>query len=434
MPKKVREFGPLEVKRAVHPGHAERNHWIAVGGVSGLLLQVAPSGSKSWILRTVVGTKRRAIGLGGYPEVSLAAAREAARAAKARIADGADPIEERKATKAALAAAQKRGLLFKEAVDRFCAAKLEGLRNEKHKDQWRATLETYAVPTMGDMLVSEINVHDVLRALEPIWTGKTETASRLRGRIEAVLDWAKVSGHRTGENPAAWKGNLDALLPKPGQVKRARNHPAIALDQAAAWFAALHQRKGTAARALEFLVLTAARSGEVRGAVWDEFDLKAGLWTIPAERMKAKREHRVPLTPAAQAIVTAMPKLDGSPFVFAAPRGGELSDMSLSAVTRRMQEEEVEAGRKGWLEPRSGRPTVPHGLRSTFRDWAAERTDYPRDMAEIALAHEVGSEVERAYRRGDMVERRRAMMNAWSNFLEGRDAGVVVTFPLEARA
>lgn len=434
MPKKVREFGPLEVKRAAHPGHADRNHWIAVGGVSGLLLQITPNGSKSWILRTIVGTKRRAIGLGGYPEVSLAAAREAARAAKARVVEGADPIEERKAIKAALAAAQKRGLLFKDAVGRYCAAKLDGLRNEKHRDQWRATLETYAVPTMGDMLVSDINVHDVLRALEPIWTGKTETASRLRGRIEAVLDWAKVKGHRTGENPAAWKGNLDALLPKPGQVKRSKNQPALALGDAAAWFSALRKRNGTAARALEFLVLTAARSGEVRGAVWEEFDLKAGLWTIPAERMKAKREHRVPLTPAALAIVTAMPKLGGSSFVFAAPRGGELSDMSLSAVMRRMQEEEIEVGRKGWLDPRSSRPAVPHGWRSTFRDWAAERTDYSRDMAEIALAHDVGTEVERAYRRGDMLEKRRAMMSSWADFLGGKAVGVVVSFPVQAQA
>lgn len=416
MPKMAAELSAIEIRRLKHPG-GTGNRLVAVGGVSGLHLQLLPGGGKSWILRTLVAGKRREIGLGGFPDVQLAQARERAREAKDAIRRGIDPVEERKAAKAALAAARRRGLLFKDAVDRFCEAKLEGLRNAKHKDQWRSTLETYANPELGDMLVSEIAVQDVQRALAPIWSGKTETASRLRGRIEAVLDWAKVSGHRTGDNPARWRGNLDALLPKPGQVKRPKNQPALALGDAAPWFAALRQRKGTAARALEFLTLCAARSGEVRGAVWSEFDLKAGLWTIPAERMKAKREHRVPLSPAAAAIVEAMPRMEGSPFVFAAPRGGELSDMTLSAVMRRMHGDEIEEKRKGWLDPRNGRPAVPHGLRSTFRDWTAERTDYPRDMAEIALAHDVGSEVERAYRRGDMMEKRRKMMADWARFL-----------------
>lgn len=419
MPKMAAELSAIEIRRLKHPG-GKGNHLVAVGGVSGLHLQLLPGGGKSWILRTLVAGRRREIGLGGFPDVQLAQARERAREAKDAIRRGIDPIEERKAAKASLAAARRRGVLFKDAVDRFCAAKLEGLRNEKHKDQWRSTLETYAVPELGDMLVSEIAVQDVQRVLEPIWTGKTETASRLRGRIEAVLDWAKVSGHRSGENPARWKGNLDALLPKPGQVKRSRNQPALALGDAAVWFAALAKRKGTAPRALEFLALCASRSGEVRGAVWEEFDLAAAIWTIPAKRMKAKREHRVPLTPAAVAIVEAMPQIEGSPFVFAAPRGGELSDMALSAVMRRMQEDETKEGRRGWLDPRNGRPAVPHGLRSTFRDWAAERTDYPRDMAEIALAHDVGNEVERSYRRSDMIEKRRAMMADWATFLGGR--------------
>jgi integrase len=419
MPKMAAELSAIEIKRLKHLGGDHRT-MVAAGGVSGLHLQLLPSGGKSWILRTLVAGKRREIGLGGFPDVTLAQARERARDAKDAIRRGVDPIEERKAARASLVAARRRGLLFKDAVDQYLVAKLEGFRNEKHRYQWRATLETYAVPTMGEMLVAEITVQDVHLALGQIWTTKTETATRLRGRIEAVLDWAKVSGHRSGDNPARWKGNLDALLPKPGQVARSVNHPALSIADAPAWFAALRLRNGTAARALEFLTLCAARSGEVRGATWDEFDLAAALWTIPADRMKAVREHRVPLTPAAVAIVEAMPRLKDSPFVFAAPRAGQLSDMTLSAVMKRMQEAEVAAGRNGWLDPRTGRPAVPHGLRSTFRDWAAERTDYPRDMAEIALAHNVGSDVERAYRRGDQMEKRRAMMADWARYLEAK--------------
>lgn len=273
------------------------------------------------------------------------------------------------------------------------------------------------------MLVNDIAVQDVLRALQPIWHDKTETAKRVRGRIESVLSWATVAGHRQGDNPARWKGNLDALLPKPAKVAKSDNWPALALDDAALWFAALRQRDGMAARALEFLCLTASRSGAVRQAAWAEFDLEAGLWTAPALHMKMKREHRVPLPPEAVALLRALPRMEGNPLVFPAPRGGVLSDMSLSAVMRRMQEAEEKADRPGWLDPRSGRPAVPHGLRSTFRDWAAERTHYPREMAEIALAHDVGSEVERAYRRGDMMEKRRGLMAAWAGFLSDRRPG-----------
>lgn len=416
MPKLAKELTALDVKRLRHPGHG-RNVQIAVGGVSGLLLQILPTGARTWILRARVGGRRREIGLGGFPEVPVAQARERARIAKDEIRGGIDPVAQRKARRAALAAQQRRGMTFADAVNRFLEAKLAEFGNEKHRKQWRSTLDTYASPVIGAALVSEIGVHDVARVLEPIWTTKTETASRLRGRIESVLAWATVAGHRAGDNPARWKNNLDAVLPKPGRVAKVENHPALSLTDVPTWFSALRERKGAAARALEFLTLCASRSGEVRGATWSEFDLDAGLWTIPAARMKAAREHRVPLTDEAVAIVRAMPRL--SDFVFAAPRGGALSDMALSAVMRRMQETETAAGRAGWLDPRSGRPAVPHGLRSTFRDWVSEATEYPRDMAEIALAHSVGSEVERAYRRGDQLEKRRAMMANWAAFLGG---------------
>lgn len=384
----------------------------------GLFLRVEPNGSRRWVQRIVIRGKRSELGLGSYPLVSLAHAREQALDNRRIARMGGDPLAEKRA--------RAEIPTFAEAVDKFLTSKLDEFRSEKHRAQWRSTLDTYAAPVLGDKLVSDIGFREVVRVLEPIWRDKTETATRLRGRIEAVLGWATVSGYLSGDNPARWKGNLDALLPKPGKVATTANHPALALDQAAAWFAALRKREGMAARALEFLALTAARSGEVRGALWSEFDLEAGLWNVPASRMKAQREHRVPLTAELVAMLKALPTMEQSPFVFFAPRGGMLSDMSLSAVMRRMQEAEVAADRPGYLDPRSGRPAVPHGLRSTFRDWAAERTDYPRDMAEMALAHTVGSDVERAYRRGDMLEKRRAMMAAWGRFLRGEAGQKVV--------
>lgn len=415
MPKMAPELSAIEIKRLKHPGGG-LNAMVAVGGVSGLYMQLLPSGGRTWVLRTRVGGKTRDMGLGGYPEVGLAAARDKAREAKDKIRQGIDPVEERKAARASLIAARNRGLSFADAVDRYLASRLEEFRNDKHKAQWRSSLDSYAKPQIGDMLVQDITVQDVLLTLQPIWASKTETASRLRGRIEAVLSWATVAGHRTGDNPARWGGNLKELLPKPSKVAKSDNQPALSLTDAPTWFAALRAREGMGSRALEFLALTAARSGEVRGAIWDEIDLDNALWVIPASRMKMDREHRVPLPPVAVALLKALPRLQDNPLVFPAARGGQLSDMTLSATMKRMHESEVEAGRKGWLDSRNGRPAVPHGLRSTFRDWAAE-TGQARDMAEIALAHRVGSDVERAYRRSDMVERRRAMMADWAKFL-----------------
>lgn len=414
MPKRAKELSALEVRRLHHPSNG-RNVTFAVGGQAGLLLQITPSGARSWILRASVDGRRREIGLGPYPDVTLAQARERAREKRDAIWRGVDP-----------AAPVQQTLIFDKAVDQFLAAKLEEFRNEKHRKQWRATLDTHASKHLGKMPVGQIDVHDVLRVLAPIWSTTTETASRLRGRIESVLAWALVSGHRTGDNPARWKGNLDAILPKPGKVAKSENHPALALSDAGRWFGDLRKREGTSARALEFLALTAARSGEVRGATWGEIDLDAAIWTVPAARMKARKEHRVPLTAEAVALLKARPKGDAGDLVFAAVMGGTLSDMSLSAVMRRMQESEVAAGKTGFLDPRSKRPAVPHGLRSTFRDWAAERTVYPREMAEIALAHTVGTEVERAYRRGDMVEKRRVMMAGWGRFLRAEVSPKVI--------
>lgn len=404
----------------VHPGGGRRNVCVPVGGVDGLQLQVTPTGARSWLLRTTVAGRRRSLGLGSYPTVTLASARERAREAREAIWRGVDPVEERRRARAALAADRARGLTFRQAVEKALRAKSAEFRSDKHRKQWRATLDTYAAPALGDMLVADISVQDVRRALAPIWESKTETASRLRGRIEAVLAWATVNGHREGDNPARWKGNLDAILPKPSKVAKVTHHPALALGDVADWFADLRRRDGMATRALELMAMTAARSGEVRGATWAEVDLDAATWTIPAARMKAGKEHRVPLTAEAVALLEALPRFEGSPYVFPAARGGMLSDMALSACMKRINE----ARRGGYMDTRSGRPAVPHGLRSTFRDWCAER-GVDRDMAEIALAHTVGSDVERAYRRSDMFDRRRALMDSWGRFLRGEGGNVV---------
>ncbi len=409
MPRKAKEMSAVEVRKIAHLGTGG-NRNVAVGGVDGLLLQVTPTGARSWLLRATVKGTRRQIGLGAYPDVTLAQARERARGVKDMIWQGIDPL------------AEKRRLTFAQAMEKTLEARTAEFRNEKHKKQWRSTLDAYAVPMLGNMAVSDIDVSDVLRVLEPIWATKTETASRLRGRIEAVLSWATVGGHRTGDNPARWRGNLDAVLPKPGKVAKVKHNPALSLADAADWFTDLRKRDGMATRALEFVALTTARSGEVRGATWAEIDLDAGVWIIPAERMKAGKEHRVPLTQEAVALLKALPRMKGSDYVFPAARGGALSDMALSACMKRINE----AREGGYLDPRSGRPAVPHGLRSTFRDWAAERTEFERDMAEIALAHTVGSTVERAYRRSDMIEKRRQMMAAWARFLKGEAGAKVV--------
>jgi integrase len=426
MPRVAKELSALEVKRLAHPSGHGRPVTFAVGGVAGLLLQITPNGGRTWILRTRVGAKRREIGLGGA-SFTLAQARERARDALAMIRDGIDPVEDRKAKRAALVVAQKRGLTFADAMDTYCAAKMSEFRSERHRQIWRSSMALHVIPALGGMLVSDIDRQDILRVLTPLWQDKTETARRLRGRIEAVLSWATVNGHRTGDNPAKWKGNLSADLSTPSKVAGRQNHPAVMLDDAASWFADVRSRSGSATRALEFLALTASRSGEVRGAAWEEIDLDKALWIVPASRMKMAREHRVPLTPEAVALLKALPRFEDNPLVFPAPRGGMLSDAGISACMKRINE----AREGGYIDRVNKRPAVPHGLRSTFRDWAAERTEYPRDMAEIALAHQVGSEVERAYRRGDMIEKRRGMMAAWGRFLRG-DAGAKVV-PIKGR-
>lgn len=416
MPKVAAELSALEVRSLSHPS-GKGNALFAVGGVSGLYLQISPKGGRSWILRTTVGKARRDIGLGGFPTVTLAQARDKAREARDKIERGVDPVAERQAAKAALVAAAGRGLTFEKAMDSYLSAKLDAFKNVKHRQQWQNTLTQYALPVLGKMMVQDIDVRDVLRVLQPLWNIKTETASRLRGRIESVLSWATVAGHRGGDNPARWAGNLKELLPAPSKVAKEGNQPALTLEDAPRWFAALKVRAGMGARALEFLAMTAARSQEVRGATWDEINLDQAVWIVPAARMKMGREHRVPLSAEAVSLLKALPRMKDSPLIFPAARGGQLSDMTVSAVMRRMSDAEIAEGGTGFIDRVSKRSAVPHGLRSTFRDWVAERTNFPSEIAEVALAHRISNAVEASYRRGDMIEKRRRMMSDWVEFL-----------------
>lgn len=382
----------------------------------GLFLRVRASGSKQWMQRVTINGKRHEMGLGSPPAVSLAAARKAALDNKGRAMLGGDPLAEKRAL--------RDQLTFAEAVERYLASKLAEFENQKHGKQWRSTLERYALPVLGRMPVQSIGVLDVLRVLQPIWSDKTETANRLRGRIEAVLSWATVSGHRDGDNPARWKGNLSELLPKPTKISKPRHQPALSVSDLPHWWSKLAQRDGMAAKALQFLTLTAARSGEVRGMTWDEVvyssseEGEGAIWAVPGARMKNGRDHRVPLPRAAVTLLRGLPRLEDSPFVFFSARGGMLSDMTISAAMRRLHEAQEQSGGLGYLDPKSKRPAVPHGLRSSFRQWAAEE-GYPRDMAEMALAHWLGTDVERAYQRSDMLLRRRTMMEAWAGFVTG---------------
>ncbi|MDF2141734.1 site-specific integrase [Paenirhodobacter sp. CAU 1674] len=412
MPKKAKEISALEVKRLSTPG------FHPVGGVPGLHLRINDGAGKSWILRVVVQGKRRDIGLGGFPDISLASARDAARAMRAKIHEGIDPIEERAQERQRLAAERSRALTLADAIEQFLTSgKLDALSNPKHRAQWRSTLDTYVVPVIGKKRLVDINVADIKSVLDPIWQTKHETARRVRSRIEAVISWATVHGLRGGDNPARWQANLKELMPDVGKAAIKHHRPALPVRDVQAWFAELKTREGLAARALEFLTLTATRSQEVRFATWEEIDLEGEIWTIPAERMKMRREHRVPLSPSAMELLRTQPRMAGTELVFPSSRNGVMSDMTLSAVMRRMDEDKTKLDRVGWPDPVLKRPAVPHGLRSTFRDWVSEKTEYPSDMAEVALAHKVGNAVEQAYRRGDMLAKRRQMMVDWAAFI-----------------
>jgi integrase len=404
MPKKARELTALEVRRIIKAG------FYPVGGVSGLALYVKESGARSWILRKKVGQRRPDIGLGGFPDVKLEQARDKARHIAEQIRQGIDPLAARKEAAAALRLATAKALTFDEAALNCHTAKKAGFRNDKHKADWMNSIKTHVSPVIGSLPVGEIEQPHILKVLQPIWETKTETATRVRQRIEAVLAWAIASKYRTGDNPARWKGSLEHSLAAANKVRRVMHHAALPWQEVGAFMVDLRNAEGMGARALEFAILTAARSGEVRGAVWDEISLAEKLWTIPGKRMKAGKAHRVPLTDDAIRILKALPRFDDCPYVFASPRGKMLSDMTLSAVTRRMKVD-----------------VVPHGFRSTFKDWARSNTNYPDEVSELALAHISSDETRAAYARDELLPKRRLLMIDWAKYCGTvqRKAGVV---------
>jgi integrase len=400
----------------------------------GLHLHVRADGRAGWVLRYRLHRQQRDMSLGGWPEVGLKEARNLARAARQHISEKRDPIRERQRESAEATLANSRERTFEAAVDSAFAAR-EGIwKNEKHKWQWKATLEKHALPILGKLPVSEVTVDDVMRVLRPIWSVTPETASRLRGRIETVLDHAHALKWRTGENPARWKGNLAELLPNPSKLAPVQRQPALPWPQVPSFMAALRERQGQAALALQFAILTAARTGEVRGATWAEIDMEARVWTVPAARMKAGEMHRVPLSDAAMKVLAQVrpEKPKGTAIIFANTRGSALSDMALTMLVRGMALDGLEEGEPPRWRDVAGRAVVPHGFRSSFRDWAGETRPEGREVAERALAHVVRG-VEGAYARSDLLERRRPLMQAWGDFATG-PAAATVTPISEARA
>ncbi len=371
----------------------------------GLYVQVRASGAKHWALRYQLNGRARMMGLGSTRLFSLTDATKRARIAQVMLADKIDPIDARRGSQPVVPRPVSTAPTFEKFAGTYIETHRAGWRNPKHAQQWENTLATYVFPHLGKLPVSDITVEDVLKVLKTIWTTKPETASRLRGRIEQILGAAEASKHRAGANPASWKGALRHLLPALNKVQKVEHHAALPYKELPALMARVRSRDGCAARAIEFVGLTAARSGEVRGAKWSEIDLTAKTWTVPAERMKAGREHRVPLSDEALAL---LPSKAGAPSALLFPgarRGAPLSDMSLLAVLRRLKV-----------------ATTVHGFRSSFRDWAAE-TGATREVAEACLAHAVGNAVEQAYRRTDFLEQRRALMDAWGKFVVGSADG-----------
>jgi integrase len=373
------------------------------GDGGNLYLIVSETGSRKWVLRFRLRKKSQEKGLGSATNVPLALAREKAADARRMIARGLNPIDEPK---------RDDGIpTFGEVADDVCEALSAGFRNEKHKAQWKSTLASYAAPLRAKP-VNNIATEDVLTVLKPIWTSKAETASRVRGRIEKVLDAAKAKGFRDGENPARWRGHLDHLLPRPSKLARG-HHAAMPYEDVAAFIAKLRTREASAALALELCILTAARSGEILGMQWSEIDLDKRIWTVPANRMKAGREHRVPLSPRAVAILRQLEKLKAGEFVFPGQaRNKPLSNMAMEMVLRRMKVEDA---------------TV-HGFRSSFRDWAGNVSNFPREVVETALAHVIGDKAEQAYRRSDALEKRRKLMDAWAAYCATPKTGSVIAF------
>jgi len=394
MARKMKQLTAVAVAKKKEPG------LYADGG--GLYLRIGPTGAKSWIFRYMLDGRRRDMGLGPEHAVPLADARLRAEELRKQLVDRRDPLEARDEQRLASKLEAAKAVSFRECAEAYIKSHSPGWRNAKHADQWRNTLATYADPIIGGLSVQTIDTGLVLKVLTPMWETKTETATRVRGRIESILDWATAREYRKGENPARWKGHLDNLLPHRSKVQKVQHHAALPVEAMGSLMVELRKQEAVSAKGLEFLILTAARTGEVVAARWSEFDFIKKVWVVPSERMKAGREHRVPLSAAAISVLVKLKKADLSPdFVFPGLRPNKpLSNMAFLQLLKRMKRDDLTA----------------HGFRSTFRDWAAERTNYPREVAEMALAHTVSDKVEAAYRRGDLLEKRHRLMEEWAGF------------------
>lgn len=406
MPRTLNRLSPRTVATLKKRGyHAD-------GG--GLYLQVSALGTKSWAFRFARNGRQREMGLGPVHTVSLAEAREKALECRKQLQNGIDPIDARKEARASEAVARVKAMTFDQCADAYVEANRAGWKSAKHADQWESTLKTYASPVIGSLPVALIDAGLVLKVLEKdqLWTTKPETANRLRGRIEAVLGWATVHKYRSGENPAQWKNNLEMVLPSRSKVASIEHHPALFYTEIGAFIASLRQQPGHAARALEFAILTNTRTSETIGATWREINLDAGVWIIPAERMKAGKEHHIPLSSRATEILTeTLLYAEDGGYVFPGRKERcSLSNMALLAVVRRMNKDKLI-----WKD-RNGEPIVPHGFRSTFRDWAGETTAYPREVIEHAMAHQLPDKAEAAYARGTLFDKRKRLMADWAAY------------------
>jgi integrase len=413
MPRQLAKLSALQVTKLSKPG--------LYGDGGGLTLQITRTGVKSWLFRYMREGKAYGMGLGPTHTISLAEARVKALEARKQLLDGLNPLVVKKQQKTQEALDRARMMTFDQCATAYIEAHKASWKNAKHIDQWTNTLKAYASPIFGKYPVAEVDTALVVKCLSPIWEGKNETASRVRGRIEAVLGWATTSGYRTGENPARWKGHLENLLASINKTARVKNHPSLPWQRVGNFLSDIKSREGMAPRALEFTILTACRSGEVRGARWSEFDLIEKIWTIPAARMKAGREHQVPLSQAVLDLLERLrtskymalsPAVDESTdrWVFPGTKNQVLSDMTMTAVLRRMNSEHE---KPIWVDS-AGQAITVHGFRSTFRMWAAENTAYPREVAEHALAHQLPDAVERAYQRGTQFAKRKALMTDWA--------------------
>ncbi|WP_297370033.1 site-specific integrase [Acidocella sp.] len=404
----MEKLSPVAVRNANKPG--------MYGDGGGLWLHVGPNAigpdgkptktGKSWVFRYMIDGRAREMGLGPLHTISLAQARDLARSARQQVLQGDDPLEAKHTDRQARRREAAKAITFRACAERYIAANRPAWANEKHASQWENTLSTYVFPVIGALSVGEIDTGHITKILQPIWTVKSETASRVRGRIEVVLNYAAVHGWRTGENPARWRGHLENVLPKKSKVAKVEHHAALPWQEIGPFMTRLNMEKGASALALRFAILTAARTGEVIGAKWEEIDRVNKIWTVPGERMKAGREHRVPLTEAALAVLDVAEglRLDEADYVFpGAKKDAPLSNMAMLTLLRRMKRDDLTA----------------HGFRSTFRDWAAE-TGQPADIAEAALAHVVGNKTVAAYQRGDLLNRRRKLMQDWATFCAGK--------------